>query len=885
MQNITAFFTLLLVICAFALNAQSAPKDTINRRVYTTARIQGESPTVDAVFDEPVWEQVEWATGFTENRPDNNAPAVQETAFKILYDEKFLYVAYRCFDSEPDSIVSRMSRRDGFEGDFVEINIDSYRDLQSGFSFTSTVAGVKGDESISNQFNWDDSWNPIWYMKSRITEEGWAAEVKIPFSQLRFSAKEEQIWGFQINRHHFRDGSRSAFQHIPNDAPYWVRGFAELHGIRGIQPQKQVEIQPYVVAKASSYPAEPGNPFADGSDVGLTGGVDGKIGITNNTILDFTVNPDFGQVEADPSQLVLDGFEVFFQERRPFFVEGSGIFNFRITNFDAFGSFNRDRLFYSRRIGGSPKGFPSLRQGEYFTAPDNSTILGAAKLSGRTQKGTSFGILESITQEERAVIDLNGERREEVIEPLTSYFVGRVKQDMNDNNTTVGGSLNAVNRRLNGTGMENWLTDQAYTGGVDFTHAWNDQTWRAEGSLTFSQVLGSQQAITRKQTDFLHGFDAPDAEHLSVDTSATSLFGHAGTAKIAKYGGKLRFSTGVTWRSPGLDLNDIGFMTNTDQITTGTWVGYQILEPKGIVNRGGFNLNHVLTHDFSGKYLYQMLNHNSWFQFKNFWNFNYNVGVELKDISRRALFGGPSLNRPRGWNTGFGIFTDQRKKFSMGTFAGYGGGFEDSVHGGQVGMDFILQPLNALRISLSPSYGWFYRQYLFLPYTKINDGTRYVGGRIDQETFSLTARLNYNITPDLTIQYYGSPFISHGVYSDFKYITDAGAEHEDRYERYGDAAVYDAENDRYFIDANRDGVQDCPNCEFGNPDFSFIQFRSNLVSRWEYVPGSELFLVWSQGTTNFGDPQGALLPTLSDKLFGEQGNNVFLVKWTYRFIL
>ena len=884
MKNLPIFILTLLLFTAFTAFSQET-KDTINRRIVTTSRIVTDGPTLDGIFDEPIWNQVEWSTGFEENEPDNGAKATQETAFKILYDDKFLYVAYQCFDTEPDSIVSRMSRRDGFEGDWVEINIDSYHDLQSAYSFTTTVAGVKGDESITNQFNWDSSWNPIWYLKTKINDKGWTAEIKIPFSQLRFSAAEEQVWGIQVNRRHFRDGSRSTFQGIPNSASYWVRGFAELHGIRGIKPQKQREIQPYVVVKSETYPSEEGNPFADGSDLKLSAGVDGKIGITNNMILDFTINPDFGQVEADPSQLRLDGFEQFFEEQRPFFIEGNQNFNFRLSNMDVWGGFNSDRLFYSRRIGSNPKNYPDTNDDEYVDIPANSTILGAAKVSGRTKKGLSIGILESITQEERAIIDNNGERREEMVEPLTSYFVGRVKQDYNDNNTTIGASFNAVNRNLGDSDMREWLTDQAYTGGVDILHKWKDQTWQLQGSLSASQVMGTQSAILSKQTDFLHAFDRPDADHLEIDSTATSMFGHAGSAKIARYGGKWRFSTGVTWRSPKLDLNDLGFMSNTDEINHVIWGGYRLLKPTKMFNSAGVNFNNRNTFDFSGRFLAQFFNVNGFLQFKNFWNVNASMHYETKDISRRALFGGPALNRPRGRFMNINLNTDQRKKISFNFWTGQGFAGSSSLRSEEVGMYMQVQPTNAFSFSIAPSYSKFFRKYQHIPFQNINDGTRYVGGSLNQRTLDLTLRLNYNITPNLTIQYYGAPFITHGVYSDFKNITKPLVEDDDRFEEYGDEVVYDSENDSYYLDRDKDGVQDCDNCDFENPDFSFIQFRSNMVARWEYTPGSELFLVWSQNTTNSGGPMDELLPTLNENLFQEKGRNIFLVKWTYRFIL
>lgn len=867
------------------IQAQTSQDSVINRKIYNTARIQGTVPTIDGLLDEDVWSQVEWGTDFQEYSPNNSEKPYHQTAFKILYDEKYLYVGFKCYDSEPDSIVSRMSRRDGFEGDWVEINLDSYHDLQSGFSFTSSVSGVKGDEAITNQFNWDSSYNPIWYLKTSIDKDGWIAEIKIPFSQLRFTSKDEQIWGLQVNRRHFRDGSLSKYQPIPNNAPYLVRGFAELHGIRGILPQKQKEIQPYVLGKVETYEPSEGNPFADGTDIKLNAGVDGKIGISNNVILDFTINPDFGQVEADPSQLRLDGYEVFFSERRPFFVEGAGIFNSRITNFNVWGSFNSDRLFYSRRIGGSPKGYPNTTNGEYSYIPDNTTILGAAKVSGRTEKGMSFGILESITQQEKAIIDNEGTRREEMVEPLTNYFVGRAKQDFNGNNTILGVSFNAVNRNLNNSDMAEWLHDQAYTGGLDIAHQWKQQKWFVKGNLSFSQIQGTSSAILNKQTGFLHSFDRPDAEHLQVDSTATSLFGHAGTAQIGKQGGKFMFTTGLTWRSPKLDLNDIGFMSNTDEITHGFWVGYRLLKPKGIARSFGLNFNSRSSFDFSGRHLGQMNNVNGWLEFNNFWNINAGLTYASKRLAKRALFGGPILRQPNALGYSLGIRSDSRKKFSMGVYSS-----QDFI-ANQAGISSYFefwagwQPLNALSISVAPSYSINKDVFQYITSMERAGKMDYIGGTLDQKTLSITTRVNYNITPDLTIQYYGSPFISQGAYSDFKSVIKPLGRGNERFDIHDDLVVYNAESDSYYFDMNGNKIYEAGENSFSNPDFSFIQFRSNLVARWEYVPGSEIYLVWSQNTSAIGDVAYGLVEDFNKNIVQDKGRNIFLLKWTYRFLL
>ncbi len=430
----------LLVSVLFLVNirAQDSTK-TVQKRIYTTKPLNGsEAPSINGLIEESSWDLVEWSGDFIENQPDENTPPSQQTKFKILYDQKYLYIAYRCYDTAPDKIEKRLSRRDGFAGDWVEINLDSYHDKRTGFSFTITAAGVKGDEFISNNGNnWDGSWNPIWYTATNIDDEGWTAEVKIPLSQLKFGKSKEQIWGLQLTRRLFRKEERSVWQRVPQDAPGWVSEFGELHGLIDIEPQKQLEIQPFAVTQYDTFPEEDGNPFRDGDDFKLNGGLDAKIGITNDLTMDLTVNPDFGQVEADPAAIALDGFQIFFREQRPFFVENKNIFDYQFAN-------GFDNVFYSRRIGRSPQGSigSSPINTEFINRPNTTTILGAAKFSGKTKDGWSIGILESVTEREIAKIkDPDGNRRETIVEPLTNYFVGRLQKDFNDRNTYIGGIL------------------------------------------------------------------------------------------------------------------------------------------------------------------------------------------------------------------------------------------------------------------------------------------------------------------------------------------------------------------------------------------------------------------------------------------------------------
>lgn len=857
----------------------------VEKRKYFTQQLTNNGITLDGIPNDAAWDAVPWSGDFVQWQPSEGEAPSQETSFKIMYDEKFLYVAYRAMDSEPDKIERRMGRRDDFPGDWMEINIDSYHDLRTAFSFTLSVSGVRNDELISNNGDdWDESFNPIWYGKTNVNEEGWTAEVKIPFSQLRYDGEsEQQVWGIQVMRRLFRKEERSTWQHIPRNSGVWVSGFGELHGLRNVPPQRQVEIQPYALGRTETFPKEEGNPFADGNDSKLSAGLDAKLAVTSDLILDLTINPDFGQVEADPSQVRLDGFQNFFSERRPFFVESRNIFE---------SGFGNNLLFYSRRIGSSPHGYPDLVDGEYANVPENTSILGAAKFSGKTKKGLSIGILESVTQREKATIDLNGDRREELVEPLTNFFVGRVQKDINEGQTVIGGLLTAVNRE---DGLDDMLHRSAYTGGLDFQHFWKDRTWDVQAKWIFSRVEGTPEAILNTQTSIRHLFQRPGADHVNVDETRTSLTGQGGRVSIGKSGGKqsekgglFRFFTSAGWRSPELELNDIGFMQSADEISHYGWAGYHFLKPFGVFNSLRLNYNQESSWDFGGKHNFVKFNVNANANFKNLWNGGMSVDYNPLDISNTFLQGGSRFRKPAGMGTEFWVGTNQSKKVSLNTFNLIAWAFDQRVRVRNHGVFVRIQPINAMSVSLFTSYNKFYReqdQYVTEVETE-NGESRTVVGQLNQRTLSFTARLSYNVTPDLTLQFYGQPFITRPLYDNFAIVTDPlNKDFDSRFHRFSDNEIsFDTENEVYSVDENQDGEIDY---SFDKPDFNFVQFRSNLVLRWEYIAGSEVYLVWSQGSTPdaFGDLDSKLGRSLFDNLFDDQGRNIFLVKFTYRFLL
>ena len=871
--------TFLLGLALFFFIFSRAQENTtiIPKKIYTTKSINGENiPEIDGVLDDVAWQQVEWSDGFVEYIPDENTPPTEQTRFKILYDKKFLYVAYRCFDSKPGSIEKRLSRRDGFAGDRMAIVIDSYHDKRTAFSFSTTAAGVKGDEFVSQNGDiWDDSWNPIWYTASNIDSEGWTAEAKIPFSQLKFGKAKEQIWGLQITRLLFREEERSVWQRIPQDAPGWVSEFGELHGLIDIEPQNQLEIQPFTVNQYDSYEKEVGNPFRDGSDYNLNGGLDAKIGITNDLTLDLTVNPDFGQVEADPGAIALDGFQIFFREQRPFFVENKNIFDYEFAN-------GNDNVFYSRRIGRSPQGSPNLQSGEYADVPTNTTILGAAKFSGKTKNGWSIGLLESVTGKEFAEIDNNGERREELVEPLTNYLVGRVQKDFNDRNSFIGGIFTATNRRLEGN--VDFLRKSAYTGGLDFRHSWKDRKYYVEGNMVASHIKGSAEAIERTQRSITHLFQRTDASHVEVDPNRTSLTGTGGKFEIGKAGGgNWRYWGGGFWRSPELELNDVGFLRQADDIRQYAVLRYLLLKPTKLLRGASASVSEFTTYDFEGNYNRVQYELNGYLNYKNNWWTEVGGAHKPRIFTNTVLRGGPRWR----WSEEnfYYIFSgsDQRKKFNFTLGYVNSQAKEGNFSFYRYVTRFRYQPFDAFNISLDFEYQENPNKTQYVTEREFDGTPRYIMGEIDQKTFFTTLRFNYSVNPNLSIQYYGQPFISRGTYKNFNFVNNPLAESlSERVSWFGDDQISKSDDGIYLVDEDFDSEVDY---QFNDPNFAFVQFRSNLVLRWEYIPGSEIFLVWSQGITGFGDPIDSLGSNLQNQILDQKKDNTFLLKATYRFVL
>jgi hypothetical protein len=871
---------LLLLLIPAWLNGQDYEK-----RIYTTVRID-KPPVINGELNDEAWNAGEWGGGFFQFEPSEASPVKQKTEFKLLYDNNNIYVAIKAYDNAPDSIVSRMTRRDDTDGDDVVVAFDSYHDQRTAFGFGVSVAGVKGDLVWTDDgMNEDETFDPIWYVKTKIYDWGWAAEMRIPLTQLRFSAAETQVWGFEVIREIYRHNETDLWQPIARNASGLVHNAGLLYGINNIKPRTQFDLTPYAVAKLETYEGEEGNPYYDGSDIRADAGLDAKIGVTNNMILSLTVNPDFGQVEADPSEVNLTAFETYFREKRPFFIEGKNITSYNLGIGD--GDEGNDNLFYSRRIGRSPRLPHSPGDNEFAYTPSFTPIIGAAKLTGKTANGLSVGVIEAVTSRVNTKIYNNetGETTHLMAEPLTNFTVGRVQKDFNDGNTIIGGMVTSTIRSLDEV-TGDYFHKSATTAGLDFTQYFRDKNYLFQLRTVFSDVTGTADAIARTQSSVIHNFKRPDADYTEYDPTRTSLSGFGGNLMVGKIGGNLQVLYVASWKSPGLELNDIGYMQVADQYLGVGVVNYNIYKPFSIFNNMyfGYNLVHLL--DFGGN-LNVIGQSFSWSaQYKNLWHTYFNGQVNSPEKDNLLLRGGPAMKMPGQVYLGGGINTSERKRFVVDLNGSFYKTFQDVRTSYNIGLELSYRPIDNLTISAEPEWNRTLNQMQYVTRAEISSNiqtnpVRYVFASIDQKILSMSLRIDYSITPDLTIQYWGQPFFGSGKYNNFKYITYPMAnEYNDRFRIYSPDQISFSDG-LYSVDEDLSGNTDY---SFENPDFNVSEFLHNLVIRWEFLPGSTAYLVWSQNREYYSDTGFFDFRQQSKDLFvHNKPFNVFLIKFSYRF--
>jgi hypothetical protein len=851
-------------------------QDTIKAVIqptYTTKRLSAKKPVIDGKLDDECWKYGTWAGDYTQWIPSEGAKPTWPTEFNIQYDDKYIYVAFRGYDGEPEKIRRFSGVRDEQVGDMMGITFDSYRDYKTGFEFTLTAWGQKADLILFNPMNWDFNWNPVWKGKTGLEDSAWVAEMEIPLSQIRYSNQDEQVWGMHTWRWIARLQEESNWERQSKTGPGMLYNFGEIKGIHGLKKSRRLELMPFVLGELKTFEKESGNPFAEnGRSWGGNAGLDAKIGISSNFTVDLTINPDFGQVESDPSVMNLTAFETFYEEKRPFFLEGVTIFEY---------DFDDRTLFYSRRIGHAPSYTVEPEENLFVKTPDKTTILSAAKFSGTTSKGLSVGLIQSVTTNEFSTLsDTLGNMSKMKVEPLTSYTVARIQKGYNAGNTFLGGMFTSVNRVMDENHLD-FLSNNAFTGGLDILHHWRDKEFFIDGKLLGSFINGSETAITDLQEASARYYQRPGADYLDYDTTRTNLNGFGGKLRIGKKSkGFWRYSTGVSWLSPGLELNDLGYMQQADEIDNENEISYFVNQPVSIFRTFEITLEQFNSWNFGGTYLGSGGHLDFESELKNQWRFSANLIFHSEATNTRILRGGPDMIMPGTILTFGDVHTDYSKRISAGIDGMFEKNMNNSGMSWQLEPEITIRPIDLLKFRLSVNYSENNNLLQYVSETDYISEKRYILGTIDQKTLGITFRLDLNLTPEFSIQYYGSPFISQGAYSDYKYITNPDADNfDERFIILPDPVI---SGDTYSFDENNDMV---PDYSIQNPNFNFFEFRSNLVAKWEYRLGSFIYFVWSSERTGYQpDPYESLGDTynLLQDVFP---NNIFLIKLNYWFSL
>jgi len=845
------------------------------RPVLEAVRLQGPVPSIDGRLDEPVWQTAPVATNFVQMEPEEGAPPSERTEVRILYDDEALYVGAWMFDSSPDSIVAQLTRRDQPSySDLIWISIDSYHDRRTAFDFAVNPLGVKTDGYRYDDTEEDTGWDAVWEVATRVTDWGWAAEFRIPLSQLRFSSSPEQVWGLNVMREIARKREKVVWAPTSRRTPGVVSRFGELRGLQDLSPPRRLEVMPYTVARGVRAPGDGANPFHRNTAGELEVGGDLRYGITSNLTLNVTLNPDFGQVEADPGQVNLSAFETFLPERRPFFVEGANIFNLRLRQGDGDGA--NESLFYSRRVGRAPQGRAEAGGG-WVDAPDRTRILGAAKLSGKTGGGLSVGFLHAVTGEAEAEVATGtGERFTSSVEPLTNYMVGRLQQDFREGATTVGVIGTATNRETV-TAEELSLRSGAYTAGVDARHRWGPgNSYQAGASLIGSHVRGSEGAILATQLSPARYYQRPDNTHVTLDPTRTSLSGWSAMWEVGKTGGFWRVATGGIARSPGFETNDLGFMNEADMVTSFVWGGLRETTPGRVLRSWGVNANGWGGWSHGGERGSLGGNVNGQAQFLNQWSTYAGVNRNASTYSARMLRGGPLFRQEGAWSGWWGVNSDSRKPVQVNWHNNAGARPESDSWNVNTNVNVRWRPSERATLSAGPFFSRNVDDRQWVNRITAGGEPHYLFGRLHQTTSGVTARMDVAFTPNLTFQLYAQPFMAAGAYKDFRIVADPRAErYADRFTPVDARAV--EEGTRYVGDLNGDGTEE----GWRNPDFNRKQFRSNAVLRWEYRPGSTLFLVWAQSRDHSIQDGRFRLGEGLDDLFGAPARNVLMLKVSY----
>ncbi|MBL1407134.1 DUF5916 domain-containing protein [Sphingobacterium faecale] len=877
---------LCCLLCSFLSRAQhNERKEVVSfedayKRVYTITKLgEGERPRIDGKLEESLWqEKGEWSEKFSQVIPFERAYTGSWTKVKLFYDDVNIYIGVYCKDVHPETMNAFIGNRDdNSNGDLISIAFDTYHDYRVASEFNLNLGGNKTDLTVTDKLSVNLSWNAVWEGQTHInkTDSCWTAELRIPFSQLRYNQENEDgKWGLHVRRIIRRNNEVQNWSLIPIKNNGHVFSFGEMHGMTDLPKPKGIEFLPYAMAKFSKEPKISGSPFQNGSSWGRNVGLDAKIALSDFT-MDLTVNPDYGQVELDPSVMNLSAYEIFYDEKRPFFLEGKHILEFDNNE--------GGMMFYSRRVGAmpsyQPKGIDNVDH--YASTANPIPILGALKLTGTNKNGVTVGLLESITAQTSSQVMRNGVQDREITEPLTNYTVARVQKNW-EGNTLLGGMLTSVNRNLRADHLKDALIENAFAAGIDFTQYFANRLYYIDAKGMFSTLHGSSSAILNTKQNAAHYYQRESGQsYLDLRPEQTTLQGSSGYVKAGKKGNaQWNFSQTFSWASPGFDLNDVGYMKQADYKSNESEVVFRKTDPWGPFRFAGINLTQKNVWNYGGK----AVNNDFAVRWRSL-SIKRRVEMDIKEtfnwntIDSRRLRGGPDMRYNTNLETNAMVSTDRAKPimFKME----YNGRYywDESTAYNTVHPSMVVRLGNHLRMAGQFNYAWNKDNLQYVSTVKTDGANAYILGRMDQKTYGVTLNLQLNVTPDISIQYYGSPFTSTAVYDRFKLGKDMDAR------KYGDRFTRFASDGIQLVDGNyiaKEGKQDYA---FKNPDFSFNEFRSNLVARWEYLPGSTIYIVWEHNQSRNDMIYQPGWGNNLDRMFGLPATNTFMMKVNYWFSL
>lgn len=879
MKNL--LLTLFALLCSIGYGQQAdtvVAFDKATKRVYNITKIDTLSPpTIDGKLNDAIWKECgEWSDKFVQVMPYERQPTPLETRVKIFYDNKNIYVGVWCYDDEPDKINRFIGNRDDNSlGDLISVAFDTYHDYRAAPEFNINVGGNKTDLVVTDKLSVNLSWNAVWEGRTNVdlADSCWTAELKIPFSQLRYNGDSgDGIWGLHVRRIIRRKNEVQNWSLIPLKNNGHVFSFGEMHGVTDPPKPRNIEFMPYVMGKLRDEPKIDGSPYQKGVVASGNIGFDAKFGIKDFT-LDATVNPDYGQVELDPSVMNLTAYETFYEEKRPFFLEGRHILEFANSG---------DMMFYTRRIGSAPSYRPDDIDNiiNFYRPKESVPIIGALKLTGTNKDGLTVGALQSVTARTSVKVTRDGVEGREVVEPLTNYSIARLQKNWNGN-TLLGGMVTSTNRILNEQHLKDNMVQNGFTGGIDFTQYFKNRLFYIDFKGMFSVLNGSKEAITELQRSPVHYFQRESAaNYLKVDPNKKTLSGSGGYLELGKKGNdKWTFAEKVGWYSPGFDLNDVGYLRETDRIDNKSEVAFRYTDIWKIFRYNAF-----------------------FFSQNNKWNFNgtpleNNVALNLKSMTTkhrvevdatgtyvfnkldtRMLRGGQDMRIDPYFDSYIKVNTDKSKRVMVQfQYLGeHGNNNSTQLNSITPGINFRLW--NNIFLATSFNYQWNSNALQYVGQAKLSSGkSRYIMGQMEQKTYGLTVRLQVNITPDISLQYYGSPFTSAAVFTDFKSAENTKSSNfNDRFHTFAPSEI-SQNGDIYNIHTKDESYS------FKQPNFSFNEFRSNFVARWEYIRGSSLYFVWEYNSSKNDNFYTSGWGDNLNRMFNTPATNTFMIKINYWF--